>query len=30
MDPYNPYELELRHDAQGDINGQYGDAPYRI
>ncbi len=26
MDPYNPYELELRHDAQGDINGQYGDA----
>lgn len=24
--PDNPYELELRHDAQGDIHGRWGDA----
>ncbi len=22
----NPYELELRHDANGDVNGELGDA----
>ena len=26
VNPENPYELELRHDANGDVNGELGDA----
>lgn len=26
LNPENPFELELRHDAKGDINGRWGDA----
>ena len=26
VNPENPYEVELRHDAQGDVNGEFADA----